>query len=97
MLFLLVFVDSLKNISGFLMFVIIGKIDNNVVSLRQCRHASGIQNLVDGTLDFDNFNWGRILNSNNATLISLINVESMITDFEKFHPPQKQNPRLLIS
>ena len=31
MLFLLVFVDSLKNISGFLMFIIIGKIDNNVV------------------------------------------------------------------
>ena len=27
-----------------------------------------------------------------GTLISLINVESTITNFEKFHPPQKQNP-----
>ena len=26
------------------------------------------------------------------TPISLINVESTITNFEKFHPPQKQNP-----
>ena len=26
------------------------------------------------------------------TLISLINVESTNTDFENFHPPQKQNP-----
>jgi hypothetical protein len=26
------------------------------------------------------------------TLISLINVEPTLTDFEKFHPPQKQNP-----
>ena len=50
MLFLLVFVDSLKNISGFLMFVIIGKIDNNVVSLRKCRHTSGFQNLVGTSL-----------------------------------------------
>ena len=27
-----------------------------------------------------------------STLISLINVESTLTDFEKFHPPQKENP-----
>ena len=27
-----------------------------------------------------------------STLISLINVEPTITDFEKFHPPQKKNP-----
>ena len=27
-----------------------------------------------------------------GTLISLINVESTLTDFEKFHPPQKKNP-----
>ena len=27
-----------------------------------------------------------------ATLISLINVEPTLTAFEKFHPPQKQNP-----
>ena len=26
------------------------------------------------------------------TLISLINVEPTLTDFEKFHPPQKKNP-----
>ena len=26
------------------------------------------------------------------TLISLINVESMLTNFEKFHPPQKEIP-----
>ena len=26
------------------------------------------------------------------TYISLINVEPTLTDFEKFHPPQKQNP-----
>jgi hypothetical protein len=33
------------------------------------------------------------------TLISLINVESTLTDFEKFHPPQKEipPPHLLIS
>ena len=33
-----------------------------------------------------------------CTLISLINVESTLTDFEKFHPPQKEihPPRLLI-
>jgi hypothetical protein len=32
-------------------------------------------------------------------LISLINVESILTDFEKFHLPQKEihPPRLLIS
>ena len=49
MLFLLVFVDS-QNVSGFLMFAIIGKIDNNLVSLRQCRHAGGFQNLVGTSL-----------------------------------------------
>ena len=27
-----------------------------------------------------------------ATLISLINVEPTLTDFEKFHPPQNKNP-----
>ena len=27
-----------------------------------------------------------------STLISLINVEPTITDFEKFHPPQNKNP-----
>ena len=26
------------------------------------------------------------------TLISLINVEPTLTNFEKFHPPQKKNP-----
>jgi hypothetical protein len=26
------------------------------------------------------------------TLISLINVEPTLTDFEKFHPPQNKNP-----
>ena len=33
-----------------------------------------------------------------TTLISLINVEPTLTDFEKFHPPQKKipPPRLLI-
>ena len=34
-----------------------------------------------------------------TTLISLINVEPTLTNFEKFHPPKKKNPppRLLIS
>ena len=27
-----------------------------------------------------------------VTLISLINVEPTLTDFEKFHPPQNKNP-----
>ena len=27
-----------------------------------------------------------------TTLISLINVEPTLTDFEKFHPPQNKNP-----
>ena len=27
-----------------------------------------------------------------STLISLINVEPTLTDFEKFHPPQNKNP-----
>ena len=32
------------------------------------------------------------------TLISIINVESTLTDLEKFHPPKKKSsPRLLIS
>jgi hypothetical protein len=29
---------------------------------------------MDGTLDFANFNWGRILNSNTTTLESVIDV-----------------------
>ena len=36
---------------------------------------------------------------NQSTLISLINLESTLTDFEKFHPPKKKipPPNLLIS
>ena len=45
-----------------------------------------------GKKSFDNF-WKC------STLISLINVEPTLTNFEKFHPPQKKipPPRLLIS
>ena len=31
-----------------------------------------------------------------TTLLSLINVESTLTDFEKFHPPQKKSPSTFI-
>ena len=39
------------------------------------------------------FQWGRAYYAHNiSTLISLINVESTLADFEKFHPPQNRNP-----
>ena len=34
----------------------------------------------------------KIVGYNDSTLISLINVEPTLTDFEKFHPPQKKSP-----
>ena len=36
--------------------------------------------------------WSKKFCSKHSTLISLINVESKLTDFEKFHPPQNKNP-----
>ena len=38
------------------------------------------------------FSFFKIVIIFNNTLISLIIVESMLTDFEKFHPPQKKIP-----
>ena len=51
------------------------------------------QNLVNlQVVIFQNDPFYPQLSQNMTTLISLINVESTLTNFEKIHPPQKNHP-----
>jgi hypothetical protein len=48
---------------------------------------------MDRTLDFDNFNWGRILNSDNATQIHSIFVKPGFTLGGPFSLPQLESKK----